>query len=166
MVEAERDDGSGSDGSGDERGRMAPPSFTLGFAGEGMDVEVVPSPRQRKSRDRSVGVITRTRTTKVPVKGLDSSPSETMKPKGRRATPTAPRRLTPVVKSTAGTSPRKAAVTPKPATTPRWKRASLVKAKATAAEVDEEDDGEKHEVRPFLLFVLRRGRLDGWTGVS
>ncbi|KAI5858687.1 hypothetical protein BZA05DRAFT_10734 [Tricharina praecox] len=145
MVEAERDDGSGSDGSGDERGRMAPPSFTLGFAGEGMDVEVVPSPRQRKSRDRSVGVITRTRTTKVPVKGLDSSPSETMKPKGRRATPTAPRRLTPVVKSTAGTSPRKAAVTPKPATTPRWKRASLVKAKATAAEVDEEDDGEKHE---------------------
>lgn len=165
MVEAEHDGG-----SDDELGRIAPPNFTLGFAGEEMDMEVLPNPRQRKSRDRPVGVKTRTRTTKVPVKGLssspevhveamarsrtikvpvkglDSSPVETVKPKGRRATP-APRRLTLAAKSAA----RK---TPKPAATPTRKRATPAKAKAKAAEVDQDNDEEEREevnaVRQFL----------------
>ena len=173
MVEAERD---GDDGERQQQqqeeeeegcGRLAPPNFTLGFAGgDVLDVKVLPSARQRRSRERSVGVVTRTRTTKVPLKGLDSSPVGAVaaaKTKGRRATPTAPRRpSTPAPKSKARSTSKKAPVTPQPAATPR--RSS--RRKATAVEVEEDSSDEVQEVRRFVSFLFLFRASDGWMGVS
>jgi hypothetical protein len=161
MVEAERDDGDGEEETPSGRGKLQR-KFIVGLDGSVEDEDELSLP-QNPTRAPSRSFVTRTTTTKVPVKGLSSSPDRPKdalelagkgKVKGkatavrRPATPAAKRPATPKAKSSVGRTPRKtAAAAPKLAAkpaTPRRKRANPAqtpaKGKGKATE-----DGEETE---------------------
>ncbi|KAA8895593.1 hypothetical protein FN846DRAFT_894015 [Sphaerosporella brunnea] len=155
MVEAERDGEEGSETpSRKGKNKRALPNFSVGFGGLGDDDDFeLPAPKVKRT------VMTRTRTTKVPLKGLSSDdetePATKATVRAKRTSTPAARKVaaTPRAKSSVGRTPRKSTTAaPKPAlkpATPRRKRTTPARApekKVTAIGDDDETETPMEDI--------------------